>query len=151
MKKVLYLTLLLGLLLASCTKEEDAVIGGTYGNFKVETMTKFDHKFPHRGMEPLVINNQKFTFSGKNSQGEGLIATNYGDIPLKFPYKQGLKVSTKLYTELLTYDDPFFLHGGYIILYFSLDDEPVFKTDSIQYDIIAPNEVIEEWAHKGRK
>lgn len=149
MKKILYLTLLLGLLLfASCVKDED--VAAAYGDFKVETLTKFSHKFPHRGMEPLVINNQSFTFSGKHSQGEGLISTNYGDIPLKFPYVSGLNVSSKLYTELLTYDDPFFLHGGYIILYFSVDDV-VFKTDSIQYDIIAPDEVIKEWEHRGMK
>ena len=142
MKKFVIVALIgLGISLVSCIKDEMYDDG-----FKVETLTKMSHKYPQRGTEPLEIISESYGLS-KNG-GTGVISTNYGDIVLKFPKVEGLKVSSHLKTILVT-DYPFFLHGGHIIMNFS-DNEGVFKTDSIQFDIIAPDDKIDEWKNKGR-
>ena len=151
MKKI-FIAALLGLVvsLVSCVKDEDAQMSIPSGKFEVETLTEFNHKFPHWGREPLEITGEQYTYSAKTMKTTGLISTNYGDIPLKFPYFDGLKIAARKDTYLLTYDDPFFLHGGYIILDFYFEGDK-FKTDSIAFDIIAPKEDINAWERGEKK
>ena len=144
MKKFFFALIGLGMLLASCEKAElfeEASKIGNIGNFYVKTQTRLNHRFPHRGNEPLEILQERYTYS--KDEGKGVISTNYGDVPFVFPRISGVKVSSRQSCYLLTYDHPFFLHGGHIILQFSAGDK-IIKTDSISYDIIATDDYIEE-------
>lgn len=147
MKKIFFALIGLGMMFfASCEKSE--VENGTYkGNFNVETQTKFDHKFPHRGREPFEILGEQYTISGKNKQAGGVISTNYGDIPLKFPYVSGLQIRSRIVRDDLGGFDEFFLDGGYVILDFYYNTT-LLKEDSVRFDIIAPSEDIEAWGAK---
>ena len=145
MKKFFFALIGLGMLLASCEKAElSEEVGsgiGIVGNFNVNVLTKWKHRFPHRGNEPLEVLQESYTFT--KDEGKGLISTNYGDIPIRFPRINGMKVSSRQSCYLLTYDHPFFLHGGHIILQFSVGNT-IIKTDSISYDIIATDDYIKE-------
>lgn len=145
MKKFFFALIGLGMLLASCEKaelsEETNSAIGSIGNFYVKTQTRLNHRFPHRGNEPLEILKEKYSFT--KDEGRGVITTNYGDIPFIFPRINGMQVSSQMTCYLLTYDHPFFLHGGHIILQFSVGNT-IIKTDSISYDIIATDDYIKE-------
>ena len=152
MKKIIMVALMgLGMVmsLVSCEKVDvDDLVGYPTGdNFKVETFTKFSHKFPHRGNVPLVIEEEQFMVA--KDGGSGIITTNYGEIPMRFPYVKGLKVSTRMVEDELNFDE-FFLQGGYIIISFSAGGHYI-KADSIRFDIIATQDQIDEWSRRMHK
>ena len=151
MKKLLFAALI-GLVMA-CTKEDDTahqVVMPGGGIFAVETGTKFDHKFPHRGRIPFEILGEEYTFLGKSDVVTGLISTNYGEIPLSFPRLSGLTVKSQIIRDDLGGFDEFFLDGGYILLDFYFENNLLME-DSIRFDIIAPSEDIEAWESRGLK